>query len=181
MKTLLLYASVAMLAVSCTVAKTSSAQQPKYTVIADDKKEKVLKGYIDKSVLDSDTAFRWFRENMRYGSADAVAVEAFKKYGNDFKLLIFGGTWCEDTQAMLPLVYRLAEKSGYPETNITLVAVDRSKIGPDDLHQIHNVTNVPTFIVLRDGKEIGRVVEFGKYAQVDKELGEIVMKAFSGN
>ena len=27
---------------------------------------------------------------------------------------------------------------------------------------------------MKDGKEIGRVVEYGKYGQVDKELGEIV-------
>ena len=30
------------------------------------------------------------------------------------------------------------------------------------------------FIVMKDGKEIGRVVEYGKYGAIDKELGEIV-------
>lgn len=118
---------------------------------------------------------------MKYGVADSLAVATFRKHAKDFKLIVFGGTWCKDTRAMLPLLYRLVEKSGYPENNITLIAVDLTKIGPDDLHKLYNVTNRPTFIVIKEGKEIGRVVEFGKYAQIDKELGEIVNTSFAGN
>ncbi|HAI83817.1 MAG TPA: glycerophosphodiester phosphodiesterase, partial [Chitinophagaceae bacterium] len=40
-----------------------------------------------------------------------------------------------------------------------------------------NIINVPTFIVLdNNGKEVGRVVEYGKYGVIDKELGEIVSR-----
>ncbi len=42
------------------------------------------------------------------------------------------------------------------------------------LAEAFQVTNVPTFIVLKNGKEIGRVVEYGRYGMIDKELGEIV-------
>ena len=37
-----------------------------------------------------------------------------------------------------------------------------------------NITNVPTIIVMKNGKEIGRVVEYGKTGKWDKELAEIV-------
>ena len=33
---------------------------------------------------------------------------------------------------------------------------------------------VPTIIVMKNGREIGRVVEYGKYGSFDKELGEIL-------
>ena len=178
MNKIIIVAIIFSLFISCSSSNQMSGPKANYIVIADDK-EKVLKGYINKSVLDSDPTFKWFRENMKYGIADSLAVDVFRRHANDFKLIVFGGTWCEDTQAMLPLLYRLVEKSGYPESNITLVAVDRTKIGPDDLHKVYNVTNVPTFIVLIKGKEIGRVVEFGKYAQIDKELGEIVNNGFA--
>jgi hypothetical protein len=36
------------------------------------------------------------------------------------------------------------------------------------------VYNVPTMIVMKNGKEIGRVVEYGKYGIYDRELGEIL-------
>ncbi|MBK7347662.1 MAG: hypothetical protein IPI98_12365 [Chitinophagaceae bacterium] len=33
-----------------------------------------------------------------------------------------------------------------------------------------NIINVPTIIVMKEGKEVGRVVEYGKTGQWDKEL-----------
>jgi hypothetical protein len=37
-----------------------------------------------------------------------------------------------------------------------------------------HVDKVPTIIVLKNGKELGRVIEFGKYGLFDMELGEIL-------
>ncbi len=176
MKKIFVIAFIVLAGINCTLSKQAVGNKNNFTVIADDQ-EKVLKGYIDKSVLESDTAFKWFRENMKYGNADTSAIETFKTYANDFDMIVFGGTWCHDTQAMLPVFYRLIEKSGYPENKIKLIAVDRSKIAPDDLQNTYNVTNVPTFIILKEGKEVGRVVEYGKNGKIDKEMGEIVLKA----
>src|SRR5438128_4583893 len=153
---------------SCASSRQAGVTHPKYTVVADTE-TKVLKGYINRSVLESDTAFKWFAENMKYGTADAPAVEAFKKNAANFSMIVFGGTWCHDTQNLLPVFYKLVDKSGYPENKITLVAVDRAKTGPDNLHKTYNITNVPTFIVLKDDKEVGRVVEYGKEGSIDKE------------
>jgi hypothetical protein len=42
------------------------------------------------------------------------------------------------------------------------------------LSEALGVVNVPTIIVMKEGKEIGRVVEYGKTGVWDKELGEII-------
>ena len=39
-----------------------------------------------------------------------------------------------------------------------------------------NVVNVPTIIVMKDGKELGRVVEYGNTGKWDKELADILNK-----
>jgi thiol-disulfide isomerase/thioredoxin len=135
---------------------------------------KVLKGLLQRADIESDTSFKWFQTNMKFGSADANAVAAFKKNASKFEVIVFGGTWCEDTQNLLPVFYRLVDKSGYPDSSITLIGVDRPKTTLDNLHKAFNIIDVPTFIVMHDGKEVGRVVEYGKYGQIDKELGEIV-------
>jgi hypothetical protein len=54
------------------------------------------------------------------------------------------------------------------------LGVDRSKKTIQHLSEAFNILNVPTIIVLKDGKEIGRVVEYGKTGMFDKELGEII-------
>jgi thiol-disulfide isomerase/thioredoxin len=156
-------------------ACSSSKKTTNYKTLPDDE-TKVLQGYINRSVLENDTAFTWFASNVSYGKADASAVEAFKQKGSKFNMLVFAGTWCHDTQAMLPVFYRLVDASNYPDKKITLIALDREKKGVDDLYKTHNVISVPTFIVMQNGEELGRVVEYGKDGNIDKELGEIVME-----
>ncbi|WP_207491934.1 thioredoxin family protein [Aridibaculum aurantiacum] len=152
---------------------TQRQAKSNYEVIPDDE-GKILRGPISRAILQNDTTYKWLAENMKYGTADASAVEAFRNNANNFSMVVFGGTWCEDTRNLLPVFYRLVEKSGYPDNKITLIGVDREKTAPQDLHKKYNVTLVPTFIVMRDGKEIGRVVEYGKEGAIDKELGQIV-------
>lgn len=136
--------------------------------------EVTLKGLLNRSVIEKDTTFHWFKDNYALGMSDASAIEAFHQKKDKFHVVIFGGTWCEDTQILLPVFYRLADKSGLPDSSITFIGVDRNKQTLDNLSGAFNITSVPTFIVMHDGKEAGRVVEFGKYGQIDKELGEIV-------
>jgi hypothetical protein len=39
---------------------------------------------------------------------------------------------------------------------------------------LFNIKNVPTIIALKEGKEVGRVVEYGKTGKWDAEVAEIV-------
>ena len=151
-----------------------SAQLRSYEISTDPENgSKVLKGLITRADIQNDTAFKWFNVNMKLGQVNAAAVDAFKKHAQDIQLVVFGGTWCEDTQNLLPVFYKLVDKSGFPDSSITLIGVDRPKTTLYNLHKAFNVTKAPTFIVIKDGKEIGRVEEYGKYGQIDKELGEI--------
>lgn len=162
------------------ISMTAFAQPKKDSVqpysITQNEKEKVLKGLLSRSVIESDTTFKWFGANYKLGRVDAHAVDVFKKKGDSVHIVVFGGTWCEDTQNLLPQLYRLADSSHYADSAITLIGVDRNKKTLDGLSEAFHITNVPTFIVMKDGKEVGRIIEYGKYGFIDKELGEIVEK-----
>jgi thiol-disulfide isomerase/thioredoxin len=146
-----------------------------YTTMYNDKNEKVLQGTINREVIEKDTAFNWFSTNYNYAQPAKSAVTAFASTKNNFKMIVFGGTWCEDTQNLLPMFYKLVAASKYPEKRITLVGVDRQKQSGNELSAKYNIKNVPCFIVLKnDGTEVGRVVEYGKGNGIDVELGEIV-------
>jgi hypothetical protein len=49
-------------------------------------------------------------------------------------------------------------------------------MAPKQWHNEWKIINVPTFIVLRDGQEVGRVVEYGNTGNIEKELAAIVAK-----
>jgi thiol-disulfide isomerase/thioredoxin len=163
---------------SCKTKIYKSLSKVSYTESRDEGQEgnsKIIKGIFNRPLLESDTAFKWFADNYKYGQPDANAIEAFKKNKEKFLVLVFGGTWCHDTQNILPAFYKLADKSNYPPNKIYLIGVDRAKTTIQELHTKYNITYVPTFIILNNaGKEVGRVVEYGKSGMPDKDLGEIV-------
>jgi thiol-disulfide isomerase/thioredoxin len=166
---------VALIVSIFSCSSKSIPQQPKYTVVADTETV-VMKGVLTRNILEKEKAFTWMTENRKYGSADAGAVKIFSQQKDLFTVLIFGGTWCHDSQNILPVFYRLVDKSGFPDNRITLVGVDRQKTAPNNWHTIWNITMVPTFIILQNGKEMGRVVEYGQTGNVEKELANIVAK-----
>ncbi|MFN4007783.1 MAG: TlpA family protein disulfide reductase [Chitinophagaceae bacterium] len=172
--TLLLAALIATGASNCSISKKAAIQG--YQTIPDSE-TKILVGHIPRRVLETDTAFAWFKNNMQFGSADAAAVQVFTARATQFSVIVYAGTWCHDSQYLLPVFFRLVDKSGYPLDKVKLVGVDRNKKAPDGSHERWNIINVPTFIILdNNGKEVGRVVEYGKYGVIDKELGEIVSR-----
>ncbi len=148
------------------------AQAPE--VSRDTNGEKILKGFVSKQDLAGDTAFAWFAENQKGYAPYASALQSLKKSKDSLQFLVFGGTWCHDTQFILPKFYSLSDAAGVSQNQITLLGVDRSKKTIQHLSETFNILNVPTIIVLKDGKEIGRVVEYGKTGMFDRELGEII-------
>jgi thiol-disulfide isomerase/thioredoxin len=174
MKNILFGLAIATTVFSCTAKRAAVATPVVHTYETSYDNAKVFKGLVTRQDIENDTSFKWFKANMQLGTANAPAIEAFKKNGSKFKMVVFFGTWCEDSQNLVPVFYRLVDKSAYPDSNITLIAVDRKKTTLDNLHTAFNIKSVPTFIVMKDGKEVSRVVEYGKYGEIDKELGEIV-------
>lgn len=180
MKKLIGLGGLFVVVASCSVqnkAALSTAAETRTYEVSRDNESKILKGYINRPLVENDTSFKWFKENMRFGTADVSAVQSFQANGSKIHFVVFGGTWCHDTQNLLPVFYRLTDKGNVTEEQITLIGVDRAKTALNGLHKAFRITNVPTFIVMKDGKEIGRVVEYGKYGAIDKELGEIVASA----
>lgn len=137
---------------------------------------KILKGVISKDILASDTSFKWYSQNLKPYTGSKEAVAAFAKQKDSVQLVIFFGTWCEDSHTILPKLFSFLDVAGFSDDRITLIGVDRNKKTISHFTDAFNVINVPTIMVMKDGKEIGRIVEYGRYGMVEKELAEIADK-----
>lgn len=135
---------------------------------------KVLKGIISRSDLVNDTSFSWFAENQKNYIPHPGAVEALSKNRTSIEIIAFMGTWCHDSHFIIPKFYSVLDASDFPNEKVTLIGTDRNKKTLSHLAEAMNVINVPTIIVMKDGKEVGRVVEYGKYGLFEKDLAEIL-------
>ena len=148
--------------------------QNQYEVFSERPGEKTFKGIISREALIADTSFKWYKEGLAGYSPDPGAMAALKKYRDSLQLIVFMGTWCEDSHFVIPKFYYLMDASGFPKDRVTLIGVDRDKKTLSHLAEALGIINVPTIIVMKNGKEMGRVVEYGKSGLFDKDLGEIM-------
>ncbi|MEQ1676573.1 MAG: thioredoxin family protein [Chitinophagaceae bacterium] len=148
--------------------------QNQYQVLVERPNEKSLKGIISREVLLNDTSFKWYADNLKGYTPNASAQEGLKKNADSIQLVVFMGTWCEDSHNVIPKFYSLLDAAGFPQDRVTLLGVDRQKKTLSHLAEAMNIKNVPTIIVMKNGKEMGRVVEYGKYGLFDMELAEIL-------
>lgn len=75
--------------------------------------------------------------------------------------LAFIGTWCGDTHDHFPGFVRIWDALKLPRAQLRAFALDRAKTFPGGTELIarHGITRLPTFVLLREGVEIGRITE----------------------
>ena len=134
----------------------------------------ILKGIISRELVEKDTTYKWYAQNKSGYTPNAEAVSALSQNKDSIQLLVFMGTWCGDSHVIIPKFYSLLDAAGVPPERVTLIGVDRQKKTISHLTEALDVRNVPTIIVYKKGRELGRVVEYGKYGMWDKELGEVI-------
>ncbi len=149
-------------------AQYEASQDPKHPEV------KIVRGLVNKYQIENDAAFSWYKPNQGGYNPDSATLNAFERAKGKYQIVVFGGTWCEDTQFILPKFFKLQEKSGFPDDAITMFGVNREKTSLGNIAKAFNITLVPTFIVMKDGKEIGRVVEYGKTGKWDKEIAALL-------
>lgn len=147
-----------------------------YEVLADSAEKKILKGFITKAHITGDADFAWYAQNRKFVKPAAANVETVSKKMQGIQLFFFIGTWCHDSQQILPRYFALLEAAGFPEEQMVIVACDRQKTAPGNIQRPLHVVNVPTLLVMKDGKEVGRIVEYGNTGLADKELAEILSR-----
>lgn len=121
----------------------------------------------------------WFVQEFQSYKLDKFSIDPVKNDLKEVNLLVFMGTWCSDSQREIPRFYKILDYIGFNQKHLELVCVDnhpdRYKQSPGGETKTWNITNVPTFIVLKDGKELGRIVEYPE-TTLERDLAKILGK-----
>jgi thiol-disulfide isomerase/thioredoxin len=152
----------------------SQSELPLFREVFDPEEKKYLLGFITKKQISEDPDFVWYQQNLKYYKPQKKHIEIIKAKAYDFQLVLFTGTWCHDSQQIIPKYFSLLEASEFPDHRMLIIAVDRQKNAPANMQRQFNVVNVPTLIIMKDGKEVGRIVESGETGMPDAELVKII-------
>jgi len=105
--------------------------------------------------------------------ADPTALQDIKNYSTPAEIKVIFGDWCADSKKHVPAFLKIMELAANPNLKTTYINVDRQKKQPADLISPFNIEHVPTFIVLSNGHELGRIVENPKIS-IEQDLADIL-------
>ena len=132
-------------------ANVGAISQAQYEVTTDAKhpEVKIFRGIVNKYLIENENTFTWMRSAKVGYKPDTSTVNAFERNkGNG-------------------LCYSVNEI-------VSFFGVNREKKTLASIAEAFNIKNVPTIIIMKDGIEKGRVVEYGKTGNWDKELAQIL-------
>jgi thiol-disulfide isomerase/thioredoxin len=150
-----------------------SCSAQKNVVTAEKDETGNLIGIANKESFLAEPFNEWFTPNYTAYETDKEVLEKLKPLLKDIKITAFMGTWCGDSQEQTPVFYKILDEAGFNYDHLKLIAVNRSKSTPDNLQEGLNIERVPTFIIYKNDKEIGRIVEYPRES-VEADLLKIV-------
>jgi hypothetical protein len=151
------------------------AQLLNRTKIDEQSQMEVLIGTCNREALKSDLFKVYFEPEYEKYTTDEAIITKLKKglVNNNISITIVMGSWCGDSQEQVPRFYKVIDAIGFADSGITLICVDRTKKSDKGETDNLNIIRIPTFIIYKNGKEIGRIIETPK-ASLEKDLLEII-------
>jgi copper chaperone CopZ len=135
--------------------------------------EKMLVGKTSQGSLLRDYPAFW--NGYRDYTPRKDIVERIASAKGPFDILVFFGTWCKDSVSEVPKILRILDMAGNGDLRLALYGVDRAKKEGLGMSEKFAIQRVPTTIVLRDGIELGRIVEYPATSN-EEELLKILEK-----
>ncbi|MBA7534469.1 hypothetical protein ES705_26716 [subsurface metagenome] len=144
-------------------------------VFSEQTNQDILTGNGNREVLKKEPFASWYiNEYANYN----VDIETLEKISNErlknITIQVILGTWCPDSRREVPRFYKIMDHLNFPEEKITLIGVNRNKKAPLKDYQNLQIERVPTFIVYKNQKEIGRIVET-PMKSLEKDLLDIII------
>ncbi|MDW9379340.1 thioredoxin [Chryseobacterium sp. JV558] len=136
----------------------------------------LLGNQLKEQFLKAPYADWYVKEHDEYALDQKAVSELKKEKIGTYDIIVFIGTWCEDSHRDFPRLMKILEAVNYPENKLNIIAVNRKKESPTGDESLYNLQKVPTIILRRYGKEIGRIVEMPTTGYIERDLAEILKK-----
>ncbi|HUR81648.1 MAG TPA: thioredoxin family protein [Thermoanaerobaculia bacterium] len=105
---------------------------------------------------------------------DGKIVDRLRAIDQPVTLQVVMATWCGDSRQHVPRLLKSIARANNPNITVELTGVGPDFTTPMAVVSGENITNVPTVIVRREGRELGRYVETPAAATIEDDVADIV-------
>lgn len=133
----------------------------------------VFKGQVTFDDLLKESSFSWLQKGAGEYTPDKEAMTYLQKELPDYEMVVFLGTWCDDSKVLVPKLHKTLQAAGYPMRKYSMYGVDRAKTTKYVENKLYKIEFVPTIILFKKNNEVGRVVENVKKS-IEQDLVDII-------
>jgi thiol-disulfide isomerase/thioredoxin len=158
------FSSMVLVALACAAAEQAQPEKSK--------EEAVVVGPATREQIEAAVP-EWVQAEVE-AQPDAEAAQALASVEPGAEVTVFLGTWCDDSLREVPRLWKALDATGGAVPfQVRYVGVDRKKQEPAAAVAESDVRYLPTFIVRRDGRETGRIVETSPHG-IERDLLDLL-------
>lgn len=105
---------------------------------------------------------------------DPAAIAVFQKVDQPTRIVVFFGSWCSHCKHWMPKLIQSYDQAKNPNLTLEIYGVDEEQSEPADALKSFGVSETPTFIVMRGGKELGRIEEAPEGSSLESDLARFL-------
>jgi thiol-disulfide isomerase/thioredoxin len=119
-----------------------------------------LLGYFNQGRLTSPPYSEWYIKGYNEYQVNQEAMNKLTEISkDDLTIKIVLGTWCPDSRREVPRFMKVLELWKFPVEKVTFIGVDNAKLSPIGEYDKLEIQLVPTFIIMKNNVEAGRIIE----------------------
>lgn len=132
--------------------------------------EREMLGGVNREIFAKEPFSDWFsREYDAYQPNQKVTAE-FKSKIKRFRIEAFIGSWNEDTRREYPRFIKILDEVKFPDQRLLTYAVNENLKSFYSEEAGKNIRHLPTFVLYKGGKEVGRIVESPVSGSLEEDL-----------
>ncbi|MDP4221845.1 MAG: thioredoxin family protein [Bacteroidota bacterium] len=141
------------------------------------KQETWILGYFNPARLSQPPYSEWYSKGFNEYKPDPAVIEKLSKVNkDDLSIKIVMGTWCPDSRREVPRFMQVLDQLKFPSDKLTFIGVDNEKHSPIGDYEYLNIQRVPTFIIMKNNVEAGRIIE-NPVASLEQDILNILNRS----
>lgn len=144
----------------------------------DEKGKTHLIGQCDRNALEQEDFKSWFDENYDNYIVNTDLLKQVKRKTKNITIEIFMATWCGDSRQEVPRFFKILDALKIDESTISIINLNNGKEtykqSPTHEEVGKLIFRVPTFIIYKNGAEIGRIIE-SPVTSLEMDLVQILL------
>jgi thiol-disulfide isomerase/thioredoxin len=119
-----------------------------------------LLGYINQVQFSQPPHSEWYLKGYdEYQPGQDIVGKLAMINKENLTIKIVMGTWCPDSRREVPRFMKVLDRWEFPYEKVTFIGVDNTKLAPVGGYDTLGIERVPTFIIMKNKVEAGRIIE----------------------